>query len=194
MCILENLCRFVKSFIKMKKIKIRDKTFEAFISAEKIEEAVERIAAEIKKDNKNKNPLFISILNGSFMFAGDLLKKLNIDCDISFVKYSSYKGMRSQLKVKKLLGVNEDIRDRNVIIIEDIIDTGITIETLLNDLNEFQPASIKITGLLFKPDAFIKKFKIDYKGFDIPNIFVVGYGLDYDGKGRNYPEIYKCSH
>jgi hypoxanthine phosphoribosyltransferase len=131
------------------------------------------------------------ILNGSFMFAADLLKRLEIDCEVSFVKLASYVGTKTTEEVKRLIGLNEDLKGRTVVILEDIIDSGITVDNMLAQLAEHQPAAIKIVTLLFKPQAFRRDFSIDHVGISIPNDFIVGYGLDYDGIGRNLPDIYK---
>jgi hypoxanthine phosphoribosyltransferase len=178
---------------KMGRIKILDKKFKKFISSDEIEGAVGNIAYSINRDYKGKVPLFIVILNGAFMFAADLFKQVKVSCDISFVKYTSYKGMESTENVRKLIGLSEEIKGRDIVIIEDIVDSGITMDTLLIELNKYEPASIKIATLLFKPKAFTKCFKIDYIGIEIPTDFIVGYGLDYNGKGRNFPDIYKIS-
>ncbi len=173
------------------KIKILDKEFSIFISATEIEAAVDKVAQRINTDLKGKNPLFIVILNGAFMFASDLMKKITLDCEVSFVKLSSYAGTSSSQNVKKLIGINEELHGRSIIIVEDIIDTGLTMEKLIADIQKLQPESIRLATCLFKPNAFQKSYPIDYVGIEIPNDFIVGYGLDYDGYGRNYPEIYK---
>lgn len=173
------------------KIKILDKEFSIFISATEIEAAVDKVAQRINTDLKEKNPLFIVILNGAFMFASDLMKKITLDCEVSFVKLSSYAGTSSSQNVKKLIGINEELHGRSIIIVEDIIDTGLTMEKLIADIQKLQPESIRLATCLFKPNAFQKSYPIDYVGIEIPNDFIVGYGLDYDGYGRNYPEIYK---
>lgn len=172
-------------------IKVINKEFETFISNKKIDEAIQNIAKQINIDYKNKKPLFVVILNGAFMFAADLMKKLDIECEVSFVKLSSYQGTKSTEKVKKIIGLNESIAGRHIIIVEDIIDTGITMEHLLEEFRALKPMDIKISTLLFKPKAFRKDFAIDYVGLDIPNDFILGYGLDYDGFARNLPDIYK---
>ena len=173
------------------RIKVIDKEFEIFIPNNKINEAIQKVANQINIDYKKKKPLFVVILNGAFMFAADLFKKLEIECEVSFVKLSSYQGMKSTEKVKKIIGLNESIAGRSIIIVEDIIDTGITMEHLLEELGAMKPHDISISTLLFKPDAFRKDYKIDYIGLDIPNDFILGYGLDYDGFARNLPDIYK---
>ena len=175
----------------MERIKVKDKEFEVFISSSEIQKGVEKIAEEINMDFRGKNPLFLSILNGSFIFAADLLKKINIDCEISFVKLKSYEGTSTTGVVKTLIGLDEDITDRAVIILEDIVDTGNTIENLIGQLMALNPAEVKIATLLFKSEAYVKDFKIDYKALEVPNAFLIGYGLDYDGLGRNLVDIYK---
>jgi len=174
----------------MAKVTVKDKVFEISIPHEKILEQVHKLAEKINNDLKGQNPLFICVLNGSFIFAADLLKKINIDCEISFVKLASYQGTSSTGDVKTLIGLDCDIRDRAVVIIEDIVDTGNTIVTLVNQLSTYNPKGIKIATLLFKPDAYEKHIKIDYIALEVPNDFLVGYGLDYDGLGRNLESIY----
>ncbi len=172
-------------------IKVIDKEFEIFIPFKEIDNAIQGVANQINKDYKNKKPLFVVILNGAFMFAADLFKKLTIECEVSFVKLSSYQGTKTTEKVKKIIGLNESIQGRQVIIVEDIIDTGITMEHLLKELEAMKPHDIRLATLLFKPEAFRKDFKIRYIGMNIPNDFILGYGLDYDGFARNLPDIYK---
>ena len=169
---------------------VKDKEFRIFITAAEIDATVKKIADQLNTDYKGKNPLFMPILNGSFIFASDLLRKITLPCQVSFVKFASYSGTSTTSKVKELIGVNEEIRGRNVIVLEDIVDTGITIDLLLNDLKKFEPADVKIACFCHKPDAFVKSFKIHYWGLSIPDNFIVGYGLDYDGYGRNFPNIY----
>jgi len=171
-------------------IKVLDKEFAPFILYSEITKATARIANEINKEFAGTNPLFVVTLNGAFMFASDLLKKITIDCEISFAKLSSYESMKSTENIKELIGVEEDIRNRNIIIIEDIIDTGLTMDYMLKKLSEKGQPHVKIVSLLFKKEAFKKTFPIDYIGFTIPNNFVVGYGLDYNGYGRNLTNIY----
>lgn len=176
-------------------IKLHDKTFEPYLSSQQINEAVVKVATEITIDysNCNKPPIFVAILNGSFMFVSDLMKKLKFDLELSFVKFSSYEGTESTGKINELIGFNQDLKDRDVVIVEDIIDTGNTLERVLKILESSNTKSIKIATLLFKPTIFDKKHEINYVGLKIPNIFVVGYGLDYDELGRNIKEIYKLS-
>ena len=175
----------------MQRVTLKDKTFELSIPYGKILETIEALARKINSDFEGKEPLFLVILNGSFMFSADLLKNISLNCQVSFVKLSSYEGTQTTHNVKKLIGLNEEIRDKSVIILEDIIDTGITMEKLLEEINSFHPAEISIATLLFKPAALQKKIDIDYVGIEIPNDFIVGYGLDYDGLGRNLKDIYK---
>lgn len=172
-------------------IKVRDKEFSLFISFEEIDSAIAKVASEINNDLKGETPLFLVILNGAFMFAADLFKKIDLDCEISFVKLASYTGTQTSSIVKELIGLGEDIKGRTIVIVEDIVDTGITMESLINQLKERDVKEVRIAALLFKPDAFIKEFNIDYIGMNIPNDFIVGYGLDYDGHGRNFKDIYK---
>lgn len=171
-------------------IQIKDKRFKTFIPEEKILKEVERVAAEINRDLKGKNPLFISVLNGSFMFTADLMKCLTLPCEISFVKLASYAGTSSTGKVKELVGLNENITGRTIVIVEDIIDTGLTMELLVKQLRASNPKEIHIATLLVKPDKLKVDLDIDYVAMNIPNDFIVGYGLDYDGFGRNYRDIY----
>jgi len=175
----------------MTKVHVRELLFEKFISREEIDGAVQKVADGINRDFEGKNPLLLAILNGAFIFASDLIRKITIPCEISFVKFASYSGTITTAKVKELIGVDEDLKDRYVIIVEDIVDTGITIDKLLHDVNGKNPAGVKVACFCFKPEAFKKHFAIDYVGMEIPNDFIVGYGLDYNGYGRNLPDIYK---
>jgi len=174
----------------MEKVQVKDKFFEVSIRSDEILKAVGNLADRINEDLKGKNPLFIGVLNGSFIFAADLLKKVNIDCGISFIKLASYQGTSSTGDVKTLVGLDEDIRDRTVVIIEDIVDTGNTIVNLVDQLTAFAPKEIKIATLLFKPNAYDKDIPIDYVALEVPDDFLIGYGLDYDGFGRNHEHIY----
>ncbi|MBD0289079.1 MAG: hypoxanthine phosphoribosyltransferase [Flavisolibacter sp.] len=172
-------------------IKVHDKAFQTFLSEEAIQQKTEEIADKINKDYAGKKPLFIAILNGSFMFASDLFKHLTIEAEITFIKLASYKGMRSSGQVLTAIGLDQDLYNREVLIVEDIVDTGKTLYKFIPKLYYQQPASIKIVALLHKPEALQFPLMIDYIGFEIPNKFVVGYGLDYDGLGRNMKEIYQ---
>jgi hypoxanthine phosphoribosyltransferase len=175
----------------MKTVKVLELEFSEFIDAEEIAKAVKRIASRINTDMKGKNPLFLVVLNGAFMFAADLMKEITIPCEISFVKLSSYIGTKTTSTVRELIGLDEVLHDRAVVIVEDIIDTGITMGVTVEKLRKLEAKEVKIATLLFKPEAFKMDYKIDYKGIEIPNDFIVGYGLDYNGQGRNLPDIYK---
>ena len=172
-------------------INVHDKSFETYLSEEVIQQRVKEIAGAINEDYAGKKPLFIAILNGSFMFAADLFKQLSIPAEICFIKLASYKGMKSSGKVVTSIGLEEDLFGKDVIIVEDIVDTGKTLHKFLPKLVHQQPNSMKIAALLHKSEATEYPLKLDYVGFDIPNKFVVGYGLDYDGLGRNLKEIYQ---
>lgn len=171
-------------------IQLKDKTFEVFLSQQEILNRIETVANQINEDYKQKFPLFIAILNGAFMFASDLVKNITLPCNITFVKVASYQAMQSSGTVKSLIGLPENIANRDVIILEDIVDTGITMDQILNDLLQKKPASVEVATLLLKPEALQKKVELKYVGFEIPDKFVVGYGLDYDGLGRNLPDLY----
>lgn len=174
----------------MDKIKVRDREFAVSIPEEKIKARVAEIAAQISHDLEGKRPLFLAVLNGSFVFAADLLRGIDTPCEITFVRMASYEGTSSTGDVKQLIGLKEDIKDRTVVIVEDIIDSGLTMVHLLDLLKEKQPADIKIAALLVKPGNLKVNLDIPYCCFEIPNDFIVGYGLDYDGEGRNLPSIY----
>jgi hypoxanthine phosphoribosyltransferase len=177
----------------MSAIKVHDKTFVPYLPETLILEKVKELAAELDKDYAGKKPLFIAILNGSFMFTSDLFKELSIEAEICFIKLASYKGTKSTGQVITAIGLDTDINDRHIIILEDIIDTGKTMNEFLPQLRNQQPASLKIAVLLHKPDATVFPVTIDYCCFSIPNKFVLGYGLDYDGLGRNIRELYQLS-
>jgi len=175
----------------MHTITVKDKIFSPFITASEIDHAISKIAVSMNEDLAGKNPLFLIVLNGAFMFAADLVKKLNFPCELSFIKLASYSGTKSSEKVRELIGLNEDLTGRTIVVIEDIIDTGITLGDLMETVKSKNAIEVKLAALLFKPKAFQKSYPIDYVGLEIPNDFIVGYGLDYDGYGRNYPDIYK---
>ena len=175
----------------MEVIKVLDKEFKLYIKQEEIETVIKDIANQINVEYKDKNPLFLVMLNGAFMFASQLFKELTIDCETSFVKYASYEGTESTCKVKELIGLNSSVEGRDVVIIEDIIDSGFTMKCLLQKLEDMKVASVKVATMLFKPNAFKFDYKIDYIGMNIGNEFIVGYGLDYNQHGRNYGSIYK---
>ena len=170
---------------------VLDKTFRPFLSAEMLNERIKELATQINKDYIGKNPIFIGILNGSFMFASDLFKELTIDAEICFIKLASYKGTKSTGNVITSIGLDIPLTDRHVIIVEDIVDTGKTLDAFLPQLINQQPVTLKIAALLHKPEALQFPVTIDYLGFELPNKFLLGYGLDYDGLGRNLKEIYK---
>lgn len=171
-------------------VQLHDKVFVPYLQESKIAEAVKAVAAKINADYRGKNPLFLVVLNGAFLFAADLLRGIDVDCEVSFVKFSSYEGTSSTGKIKELIGLNENLEGRDVIIVEDIVDTGTTIVQMMEDLAKRKTSSVRIASLLFKPEAYKKDIKIDYVGMEIPNAFIVGYGLDYDGRGRNLKDIY----
>ena len=175
----------------METVKVHDKEFSLFLTAEDIEKAVDQVAEMINIDMEDRDPLFLCVLNGAFMFASDLLKKLTVDCEISFVKLSSYVGTSSTNTVRELIGLDKNLNDRTVIVIEDIIDTGLTMAYTIGKLRKLGATDVRIASLLFKPEAFRENYPIDYVGIVIPNEFIVGYGLDYNGHGRNLPDIYK---
>jgi hypoxanthine phosphoribosyltransferase len=176
----------------MDKIKVKDKEFEKSIPYKEIEKAVKKVAENINRDYEGEDtPLFLSILNGAFMFTADVFKELSISSEVSFVKFSSYRGTSSSGKVKELIGLNEDLSGRHVIIMEDIVDTGLTINNVIRQIKSYNPKDVKVATLLFKPDACVEEVSLDYVGMEIPNEFIVGYGLDYDGLGRNLKDIYK---
>jgi len=168
---------------------ILDKSFKPYLTQNNIDEAIERIANQINQDYSDKNPLFIAILNGSFIFAADLFKKINVPAEISFIKLASYQGTKSTGNVITAIGLETDLYDRNVIVLEDIIDTGKTLSAFLPQLEHQQPKTLKVCTLLHKKEATQYPVTIDYLGFEIPDLFVVGYGLDYNGYGRNLDQI-----
>jgi hypoxanthine phosphoribosyltransferase len=177
----------------MSVIRVHDKTFEPYLTADEISAVIKKLAAALNNEYQNKRPLFIAILNGSFIFASDLFKELTIEAEICFIKLASYKGTKSSGHVVTAIGLDIDLIGRDVIIIEDIVDTGKTLSEFLPQLRHQQPSSLKIVALLHKPEATRFPLKIDYLGFTIPDKFVVGYGLDYDGLGRNLPAIYQLT-
>jgi hypoxanthine phosphoribosyltransferase len=174
----------------MKTIKIKDKTFRTFIPESEIQERVKAVADRINHDMADKNPLLLAVLNGSFIFAADLMRYLTIPCEISFVKLASYQGTTSTGKVKEVIGINENLKDRTVIIVEDIVDTGATMKRMLETLGTREPESLHICTLLVKPGKLTVPLNIEYAAMEIPNDFIVGYGLDYDQQGRNLRDIY----
>jgi hypoxanthine phosphoribosyltransferase len=172
-------------------IQVHDKQFELFISEDRIQREVSRIAEEMNRDLAHKDPIFLGILNGAFMFASDLYKQLTFPCQITFLKLASYSGTQSTGTVKQLIGINLDLKDRFVVVLEDIVDTGVTLETIIRQLSGYEPSDIRVATFLHKPEATLREVKLDYVGLEIPNDFILGYGLDYDGYGRNFKEIYQ---
>ena len=171
-------------------VKILDKTFKTSIPEAEIKKHVKEVADRINHDMAGKNPLLIAVLNGSFIFAADLMRMITIPCEISFVKLASYEGTTSSGKITEVLGINEDLNGRKVIIVEDIVDTGLTMKRMIETLGTRNPKSIHICTLLLKPDKLTVDLDIEYAAMQIPNDFIVGYGLDYDQQGRNLPDIY----
>ena len=179
-----------KNTIAMKRVTVLDKTFEVSIPEAEIKERVKAVAQQLSHDMEGKNPLFLAVLNGAFMFAADLMREMTIPCEISFVKLASYQGTMSTGKIKEVLGINEDLTGRTVIILEDIVETGLTIRQMIESLGTRNPASIHVCTLLFKPDRLKENVPIEYVAFRIPNEFVLGYGLDYDQQARGLRDIY----
>ena len=171
-------------------VKIKDKTFETSIPEATIKERVRQLAQQMSKDLDGKNPVLLGVLNGSFIFAADLMREMTIPCEISFVKLASYQGTTSTGKVHEVLGINEDLSGRHVVIVEDIVDTGRTMKQMVESLGTRNPASIHICTLFVKPDKLEEQLNIEYAAFSIPNDFIVGYGLDYDQQGRGLKEIF----
>ena len=175
----------------MATITLLDKSFEIYLPEDTILQGVQRVAKQINTDYQDKTPLFLAVLNGAFMFSADLLKEITIPCEIAFIRVSSYENMSSTGQVKEVIGLKEDIKDRHVIILEDIVDTGYTIHALRQNLEAKEPASLEVTSLLQKPDCLQHPLEVKYLCHTIPDDFVVGYGLDYNGLGRNLRDIYK---
>lgn len=172
-------------------ITIKDKQFELFIEQEIIEQGIKRIAGQINSELGEKSPIFLAVLNGAFMFAAELMKEVSIPSEITFVRLASYRGTSTTNNVQEVLGLNESIEGRCVVIVEDIVDSGNTMVALKKELEKFRPLEVKIATLLFKPAALRQQLHIDFVALEIPNDFIVGYGLDYDGYGRNLKDIYK---
>lgn len=179
------------NILSMERIKLHDKEFRIFIPYSKIEEAIKEVAAQLNKDYKDKEmPIFLSVLNGSFMFSADLLKNIDFQCEISFIKLSSYSGTSTTGEIREVVGITTSVKGRDVVVLEDIVDTGNTVEELDRILREQGARSVKICTLLLKPEAYQKPLPIDYAALEIPSDFIVGYGLDYDELGRQYKDIY----
>ena len=175
----------------MKTVQVKDRQFSLYISEKDLKEQVREVAKQINADLNGKNPLLLVILNGAFVFAADLLRDVTIPCEVSFIRLASYEGTSSTGEVKQLIGLNEDIEGRTVVIVEDIIDSGLTMQELLRLLSEKNPKEVRIASLFVKPNNLKVDLNIHYRCFDIENDFIVGYGLDYDQQGRNLPDIYK---
>ena len=177
----------------MEQIIVGSKKFIPYLREEDILQRIEVLAKAINKEYQGKPLLFIGVLNGSFMFASDLLKKITVPCELSFIRVASYEGTESSGSVKQVLGLQEDIFNKHVILLEDIVDSGLTMEQVLAYLQGYKPQSLEIATLLLKPECLKRDLKLPYVGFEIPNKFVVGYGLDYDGQGRNLKDIYQLA-
>ena len=175
----------------MDSIRLHDKKFKLFIPANQIHKAIDTVAGEMNKELKGETlPVFLSVLNGAFMFTADLIRKMEFDVELSFIKVASYSGTQSTGKVSELIGLNTLLEGRTVVIIEDIVDTGVTIENVVEILQKHHPKQVKICTLLLKPEQYKKSLYLDYVGLKIPNAFIVGYGLDYNSLGRQLPDIY----
>ena len=177
----------------MNKVKLHDKEFEVYLHSKKIQERLQEIGKQISQEFKGEKIILLGVLNGSFMVMADLARAIELELSCEFVKISSYSGTETTGKVKSLIGLSAEIKDKSVIIVEDIVDTGISMKYLLEELEKQNPKKIAIATLLFKKEAFRFNYPLDYVGFEIPNKFVVGYGLDYDGLGRNLPDVYQLS-
>ena len=174
-----------------KVITVKDKQFELFIEQRDIEHNIKRVAAQINAELSDKQPFFVAVLNGAFMFAAELMKEVTIPCEITFVRLASYVGTKTTDNVEEVLGINECLKDRTVIVLEDIVDTGNTMIALLEELKRHEPKEVKIATLLFKPNSLKQPLTLDYVALEIPSDFILGYGLDYDGYGRNLKDIYR---
>ena len=178
----------------MKEIRILDKNFREFLTEKEVKDRIGELARQMNNDLAGKDVVFLGILNGAFLFAADLFRRIELEARISFVKLASYEGIGSSGTIKELIGWNEDIKNKSVVIVEDIVDTGNTLERIVDELVIRKASEIRIAAMLFKPAAYKKNIPLDYIGFEIPNDFVVGYGLDYDGYGRNLPSVYTLIH
>lgn len=177
----------------MNNIKIQEKSFEIFLENDSINKRIRLMGIQLNVDYENRCPIFIGVLNGSFLFMADLLKEIEIPCEVGFIRVSSYHGATSTGQVKEAFGLPDDLKDRDVIVVEDIVDTGLTLSYILEKIQVQKPASVSVCSLLYKPASLIKPVnELKYVGFEIPNEFVVGYGLDYNGLGRNLKDIYRA--
>ena len=182
--------KLLKNETKMSRVTIKDKTFETSMPEAMIKARVKELAQQISKDMEGKNPLFLAVLNGAFIFAADLMREMTIPCEISFVKLASYQGTTSTGKIKEVMGINEDLSGRTVIILEDIVETGLTIRQMIESLGTRNPASIHVCTLFFKPEKLQEDLDLKYVAFRIPNDCILGYGLDYDQQGRGLKDLY----
>ena len=174
----------------MSTVKIKDKSFEVSLPEAQIKARIKELAQQMSRDLEGKNPLFLGVLNGAFIFAADLMREMTIPCEISFVKLASYQGTTSTGSIKEVIGINEDLSGRTVVIVEDIVESGLTIKRMMEQLGTRNPASVQVCTLFFKPDRLKEDLKLDYVAFEIPNDFILGYGLDYDQQGRGLKDIY----
>ena len=178
----------------MGQITVKDKTFEVSINETTIKQRVREVAQQMSRDLEGKNPLFLAVLNGAFIFAADLMRERTIPCEISFVKLASYQGTTSTGSIKEVIGINEDLSGRTVVIVEDIVESGLTIKRMMEQLGTRNPASVQVCTLFFKPEKLKEDLKLDYVAFSIPNDFILGYGLDYDQQGRQLKDVYSLIH
>ena len=194
---MKNFCSALDFFVSlhpkreaMSKVTIKDKTFRTSMSEAQIKARVKELAQQMSRELDGKHPLFLAVLNGAFIFAADLMREMTIPCEISFVKLASYQGTVSSGKVTEVIGINEDLTGRTVVIVEDIVETGLTIKCMMEQIGTRNPASVQVCTLFFKPDMLREDLKLDYVAFPIPNDFILGYGLDYDGDGRGLKDLY----
>lgn len=185
-CMRDNVLNFMNKL----QVSAHDKIFELYISEKKIAQRVRTLGKQISDDYRDKNPLFLCVLNGAFVFAADLARAVDIDGEFSFTKLSSYAGLKSSGEVSTILGLDMPVTGRHVIVVEDIVDTGVTMSRFLKQLEKESPASVAIASCFVKSEAVIEQVTVKYQGFDIPNKFIIGYGLDYDGLGRNWKSVY----
>ena len=174
----------------MSRVKIKDKTFETSMTEAEIKQRVKELAQQMSRDLEGKNPLFLAVLNGAFIFAADLMREMTIPCEISFVKLASYQGTTSTGTIHEVIGINEDLMGRTVVIVEDIVESGLTIKRMMEQIGTRNPASVQVCTLFFKPERLKEDLKLDYVAFEIPNDFILGYGLDYDQQGRGLKDLY----
>ena len=174
----------------MSRVKIKDKTFETSMTEAEIKQRVKELAQQMSRDLEGKNPLFLAVLNGAFIFAADLMREMTIPCEISFVKLASYQGTTSTGTIHEVIGINEDLMGRTVVIVEDIVESGLTIKRMMEQIGTRHPASVQVCTLFFKPEKLKEDLTLDYVAFSIPNDFILGYGLDYDQQGRGLKDLY----